>query len=163
MLTYLWFKEWKASCFVLSMDETQLVSWATLVSWVGLPSKRTGTFFFFWNLWSLFSKQDSEIFEHVQLLMEAKIFILLYPSVFEIYDIYSFSVKLEPLTCQNEWKDKRENSLLSLKQKPCILKAYGLNSSWKCQMHKYKMVNIIWSNMLQCYSPEAFPEKTMEV
>lgn len=50
----------------------------------------------------LFSKQDSEIFEHMHLLIKAKIFIPFHPSIFHIYDIYSFSVMLEPLTFQNE-------------------------------------------------------------
>lgn len=114
---------------MLSMDETQLVSWATLVSCVGLASKwkkRNIILFlenFFRNLWSLFSKQYSEIFEHVHLLIKAKIFILLHPSVFEISGIYSSSVKLAPLTCQNERKDKKMDSLLSLKKKKRILKS----------------------------------------
>lgn len=108
---------------MLSVDETQLVSWATLVSCVGLASKwkkRNIILFlenFFRNLWSLFSKQYREIFEHVHLLIKAKMFILLHHSVFEISGIYSFSVKLAPLTCQNERKDKKMDSLVSLKKK----------------------------------------------
>lgn len=108
---------------MLSMDEMQLVSWAILVSCVVLASKwknRNIIFLpenFFRNLWSLSTKQYSEIFEHVHLLIKAKIFILLHPSVFEISGIYSFFFKLEPLTCQNERKDKKMDSLLSLKKK----------------------------------------------